>query len=103
MATPTPGGLARTYLPSDPDFLLDYMAGIGSDKSEDEFEGYLTDEDESLCGQDSDDRKEDTMVGLNGPSPLPSSILTSSPGSSLGPPNPSQQDKEIANSITYTQ
>ena len=33
----------RTYLPSDPDFLLEYMAGVASD---DDFDGYLlSDED----------------------------------------------------------
>ena len=33
--------LTRTYLPSDPNFLLDYMAGIASDDSDDDFDGYL--------------------------------------------------------------
>ena len=38
--------LSRTYLPSDPDFLLEYMAGIASDDSDDDFDGYLlSDED----------------------------------------------------------
>ena len=37
---------SRTYLPSDPDFLLDYMAGIASDDSDDDFEGYLLSDDE---------------------------------------------------------
>ena len=37
---------ARTYLPSDPDFLLEYMAGVASDDSDDDFDGYLlSDED----------------------------------------------------------
>ena len=37
--------LFRTYLPSDPDFLLEYMAGIAADDSDD-FDGYLlSDED----------------------------------------------------------
>ena len=30
-----------TYLPSDPNFLLDYMAGLMSDDSNDDFDGYL--------------------------------------------------------------
>ena len=81
MAIPTPDGLARTYLPSDPDFLLSYMAGIGSDESEDEFDGYLTDEDEPLCGQDSGD---ETTVGPDSPTPL-----TSSACGSITPPSPS--------------
>ena len=38
--------LTRTYLLSDPDFLLDYMAGIASDDSDDEFGGYLLSDDE---------------------------------------------------------
>ena len=39
----------RTYLPSDPDFLLEYMAGIASDDSDDDFDGYLlSDEDPEL-------------------------------------------------------
>ena len=33
--------LTHTYLPSDPDFLLDYMAGIASDDSDDDFDGCL--------------------------------------------------------------
>ena len=33
--------LSRTYLPSDPDFLLDYMAGIASNDSDYDFDGYL--------------------------------------------------------------
>ena len=37
---------SRTYLPSDPDFLLEYMAGVASDDSDDDFDGYLlSDED----------------------------------------------------------
>ena len=39
----------RTHLPSDPNFLLSYMAGIASDELDDDFEGYLTDKDEPLC------------------------------------------------------
>lgn len=40
---------ARTYLPSDPDFLLEYMAGVASDDSDDDFDGYLlSDEDPEL-------------------------------------------------------
>ena len=38
--------LANTYLPSDPDFLLEYMAGIASDDSDDNFDGYLLSEDD---------------------------------------------------------
>ena len=34
-------GLRSTYLPSDPNFLLDYMAGLASDDSDDDFDGYL--------------------------------------------------------------
>ena len=33
--------LANTYLPSDPDFFLEYMAGIASDDNDDDFDGYL--------------------------------------------------------------
>ena len=36
-------GLSRTYLPSDPEFLLDYMA---ADDSDDDFNGYLLSDDE---------------------------------------------------------
>ena len=47
--------LSRTYLPSDPDFLLKYMAGMTSDDNNDDFDGYLlSDEDpESDEGNDS--------------------------------------------------
>ena len=38
--------LANTYLPSDPDFLLEYMAGIASDDSDDDFDGYLLSDEE---------------------------------------------------------
>ena len=41
--------LANTYLPSDPDFLLEYMAGIASDDS-DGFDGYLLSEDDDEPG-----------------------------------------------------
>ena len=34
-------GLRSTYLPSDPNFLLDYMAGLVSDDGDDDFDGYL--------------------------------------------------------------
>ena len=37
---------ARTYLPSDPDFLLEYMAGMASDDSNDDFDGYLLSDEE---------------------------------------------------------
>ena len=41
--------LSRTYLPSDPNFLLEYMAGLASDDSDDDFDGYLlSDEDPEL-------------------------------------------------------
>ena len=42
--------LARTYLPSDPNFLLEYMAGIASDDSDDDFDGYLLSDDEPESG-----------------------------------------------------
>ena len=38
--------LQNTYLPSDPNFLLDYMAGLASDDSDDDFDGYLLSDDE---------------------------------------------------------
>ena len=38
--------LANTYLPSDPNFLLEYMAGIASDDSDDDFDGYLLSDEE---------------------------------------------------------
>ena len=38
--------LANTYLPSDPNYLLEYMAGIASDDSDD-FDGYLLSDDEA--------------------------------------------------------
>ena len=41
------GGVSRTYLPSDPDFLLGYMAGL-PDESDDDFDGYLSDSNETL-------------------------------------------------------
>ena len=34
--------LAHTYLPSDPDFILEYMAGLASD----DFDGYLLSDEE---------------------------------------------------------
>ena len=38
--------LSNTYLLSDPDFLLEYMAELASDDSDDDFDGYLlSDED----------------------------------------------------------
>ena len=39
-------GLRSTYLPSDPNFLLDYMAGLASDDSDDDFDCYLLSEGE---------------------------------------------------------
>ena len=38
--------LTHTYLPSDPDFILEYMAGLASDDSDDDFDGYLLSDDE---------------------------------------------------------
>ena len=38
--------LHTTFLSSDPDFLLDYMAGLASDDSDDDFDGYLLSDDE---------------------------------------------------------
>ena len=38
--------LANTYLPSDHNFLLEYMAGIDSDDSDDDFDGYLLSDEE---------------------------------------------------------
>ena len=34
-------GFCSTYLPSDPNFLLEYMAVLASDDSDDDFNGYL--------------------------------------------------------------
>ena len=42
--------LDRTYLSSDPNFLLEYMAGIASDDSNDDFDGYLLSDDELETG-----------------------------------------------------
>ena len=51
---------ACTYLPSDPNFLLEYMAGIASDNSDDDFDGYLlSDEDPEL-----DEGKQDLLFTL---------------------------------------
>ena len=48
---PSTNRLANTYLPSDLDFLLEYMAGIASDDSNDDFDGYLlSDEDDEQGG-----------------------------------------------------
>ena len=33
--------LAHTYLSSDPNFLLEYMAGLASKDSDDDLDGYL--------------------------------------------------------------
>ena len=33
--------LQTTFLSFDPNFLLDYMAGLASDNSDDDFDGYL--------------------------------------------------------------
>ena len=33
--------LSNTYLPSDPNFLLEYMAGLACDDSDNDFDGYL--------------------------------------------------------------
>ena len=38
--------LAHTYLPSDPDFILKYMARLVSNDSDDDFDGYLLSDDE---------------------------------------------------------
>ena len=38
--------LSNTYLPSDPNFLLEYMAGLASDDSDDDFDGYLLSDEE---------------------------------------------------------
>ena len=41
--------LSCTYLPSDPNLLLEYMASLASDDSHDDFDGYLlSDEDPEL-------------------------------------------------------
>eukprot|EP00731_Ephydatia_muelleri_P039227 Em1239g1a len=40
---------SRRHLPSDPEFLLEYMENIESDISDDEFDGYI-DEEEGVCG-----------------------------------------------------
>lgn len=34
----------RVYLPSDPEFLLDYLAGLPSGDSDSEFEGYVSED-----------------------------------------------------------
>eukprot|EP00731_Ephydatia_muelleri_P013907 Em0007g1217a len=39
---------SRRHLPSDPEFLLEYMENIESDISDDEFDGYI-DEEEGVC------------------------------------------------------
>ena len=52
MATPR-SRLHATFLPSDPDFLLDYMAGLASDNSDDDdFDGYLLSDDEPEQAED---------------------------------------------------
>ena len=38
--------LQTTFLSSDPDFLLDYMGGLASDDSDNDFDGYLLSDDE---------------------------------------------------------
>ena len=38
--------LTHTYLPSDPYFILEYMAGLASGDSDDDFDGYLLSDDE---------------------------------------------------------
>ena len=49
---PSTNRLSSTYLPSDPDFLLEYMAGIASDDSDDDFDGYLLSDDEPEQAED---------------------------------------------------
>ena len=44
--------LRTTYLPSDPNFLLDYMAGLASDDSDDDFDGYLLSDGEQEQAED---------------------------------------------------
>ena len=49
--------LQTTFLPSDPDFLLDYMAGLASDDSNDDFDGYLLSDDEQDQTEDGNNNK----------------------------------------------
>ena len=44
--------LRTTYLPSDLNFLLDYMAGLASDDSDDDFDGYLLSDGEQEQAED---------------------------------------------------
>ena len=37
--------LQTTFFPSDSDFLLNYMTGLASDDSDDDFDGYLLSDD----------------------------------------------------------
>ena len=36
--------MASVHLPADREYLLNYLAGIASDDSDDDFNGYITDE-----------------------------------------------------------
>ena len=52
MATPR-NRLHATFLPSHPDFVLDYMADLVSDDSkDDDFDGYLLSEDKPEQAED---------------------------------------------------
>ena len=57
-------GVSRTYLPSDPDFLLSYMAGLLNSESQDEIDGYLSDENEPICEADDSN----TLESMSSPS-----------------------------------
>ena len=49
--------LQTTFLPSDPDFLLDYMTGLVSNDSDDDFDGYLLSDDEPDQTEDGNNNK----------------------------------------------
>ena len=47
----------KTTLPSDPEYLLNLLDELSNDKSEDDFDGYVTD------SSDEEDRSAETSVG----------------------------------------
>ena len=56
--------LHTTFLPSDPDFLLDYMAGLASDDSDDDFDGYILLDDEPEQGENGNNCNNNIIIKI---------------------------------------
>ena len=56
--------MRSTYLPSDPNFLLDYMAGLASDDSDD-FDGYLLSDGEPEEEENGNNNNDNKNIFIN--------------------------------------